>query len=78
MCSSDGAVSWTDIYKYKEESAYDTRHSIYSDIQDIIDQAKIEGISNQFIAGLECAQAKVLGFEVLEKDPHPESLLFDI
>ena len=56
----------------------EARSKIYDEIKEIIEASKLQSISNHFIAGLECAQSKVLGFSISEKDPNPESVLFDI
>jgi hypothetical protein len=77
MCDNV-AVTWANYEQNKMSIETETRHKIYSDIQDIIDQSKLQGISDQFIAGLECAQAKVLGFTIEEKEPDAESVLFQI
>jgi hypothetical protein len=77
MCS-DVAVTWSSYDTFKIEVETNVRHKIYDEIKEIIEASKLQGISNHFIAGLECAQSKVLGFSVSEKDPDPESVLFNI
>lgn len=77
MCDNV-AFTWANYEQQKINVETETRHKIYSDIQEIIAQSKLQGISDQFIAGLECAQAKVLGFTIEEKEPDAESVLFQI
>jgi hypothetical protein len=77
MCS-DVAVTWSSYDTFKIEVETNVRHKIYDEIKEIIDAFKLQEVSDHFIAGLECAQSKVLGFSLSEKDPDPESVLFDI
>ena len=77
MCDNV-AFTWANYEQQKINVETETRHKIYSDIQDIIAQSKLQGISNHFIAGLECAQSKVLGFSISEKELDSESVLFNI
>lgn len=77
MCN-DVAVTWSSYETFKNEIETNVRHKIYDDIKQIVETSKLQDISNHFIAGLECAQAKVLGFSMSEKEPDPESVLFNI
>ena len=74
MCDNV-AFTWANYEQQKINVETETRHKIYSDIQDIIAQSKLQGISDQCI---ECAQAKVLGFIIEEKEPDAKSVLFQI
>ena len=77
MCS-DVAVTWSSYETFKIEVETNVRHKIYDEIKEIIEASKLQGISNHFIAGLECAQSKVLGFSISEKELDSESVLFNI
>lgn len=77
MCS-DVAVTWSSYETFKTEVETNVRHKIYNEIKEIVEASKLQDISNHFIAGLECAQAKVLGFSMSEKELDPESVLFNI
>jgi hypothetical protein len=77
MCS-DVAVTWSSYETFKTEIETNVRHKIYDEIKEIIEASKLKNISNHFIAGLECAQSKVLGFSISEKDVDSESVLFSI
>jgi hypothetical protein len=75
MCD-DTAVRWSNYDTHRSQIEYEVRNKIYSDIKAIVDTSKLQGISNHFIAGLECAQAQVLRFEAQETEPDAESVLF--
>ena len=76
MCD-DVAVRWSNYDSHRNQIETDVRHKIYDEIKAIVDRAKLQGISNHFIAGLECAQSKVLGFTAEEeKEPDASSVLF--
>lgn len=75
MCD-DTAVRWSNYDTHRSQIEYEVRNKIYSDIKAIVDTSKLQGISNHFIAGLECAQAKVLRLEPQETEPDAESVLF--
>jgi hypothetical protein len=78
MCDNV-AVTWSNYESHKTEIETNLRHKIYKEIKETIDKAKLQGISNHFISGLEYAQAKVLGFDISEeKEPYDQSVLFDI
>jgi hypothetical protein len=75
MCD-DTAVRWSNYDTHRSQIEYEVRNKIYSDIKAIVDTSKLQGISNHFIAGLECAQAQVLRFETQEIEPDAKSVLF--
>lgn len=78
MCDNV-AATWSNYESLKIQIESNLRHNIYNEIKETIDQSKLQGISNHFIAGLECAQAKVLGFDISDgKEPYDQSVLFDI
>jgi hypothetical protein len=57
---SDVAAYWSNYEQVKTEIQSDTRHKIYSLIQDVIEESKSKTLPDQFIAGLQCAQALTL------------------
>ena len=77
MCD-DTAVRWSTYDTHRSQIEYDVRNKIYSDIKAIVETSKLQGISNHFIAGLECAQAQVLGFKTEELEQNDQSVLFEI
>lgn len=57
---SDVAAYWSNYEQVKTEIQSDTRHKIYSLIQDVIEDSKLKALPIEFIAGLQCAQALTL------------------
>jgi hypothetical protein len=75
MCD-DTAVRWSNYDTIRSQIEYEVRHKIYDELKVVVEASKLQGISNHFIAGLECAQAKVLRLEPQENGPDAESVLF--
>jgi hypothetical protein len=54
---SEVAVYWSNYEQHKTEIESAIRQKIYICIQDIIEESKIKALPEEFIAGLQCAQA---------------------
>jgi hypothetical protein len=54
---SDVAVYWSNYEQHRAEFEAATRHKIYNCIQDVIEESKSKALPEEFIAGLQCAQA---------------------
>jgi hypothetical protein len=72
----DVAVRWSNYDTHRSQIEYEVRNKIYDDIKAIVETSKLQGISDHFIAGLECAQAQVLRSEPKESEQDVESVLF--
>jgi hypothetical protein len=57
---SEVAVYWSDYEQHKIEIESAIRQKIYICIQDVIEESKLKALPDEFIAGLECAQALTL------------------
>jgi hypothetical protein len=57
---SDVAVYWSNYEQHRTEIDSATRQKIYIAIQDVIDESKSKALPQEFIAGLQCAQALTL------------------
>lgn len=57
---SDVAVYWSNYEQVKTEIQSDIRHKIYRLIQDVVEDSKLKALPDEFIAGLQCAQALTL------------------
>lgn len=57
---SEAVVYWSNYEQHKIETESSTRHKIYNLIQDVIENSKLKTLSEEFIAGLQCAQALTL------------------
>jgi hypothetical protein len=77
MCENV-AVTWSQYDTVRDQIENDVRHKIYDELKEVIEYSKLHKLSDQFIAGLECAQSKVIGFKVEEIEQSDQSVLFDI
>ncbi len=77
MCD-DTAVRWSNYDTHRSQIEYEVRNKIYDELKALVETSKLKGISNHFIAGLECAQAQVLGFKPEELGQNDQSVLFEI
>ena len=59
---SDVAAYWSNYEQVKTEIESNIRHKIYTLIQDVVEESKSKALPDEFIAGLQCAQA--LTFDV--------------
>jgi len=57
---SEAVVYWSNYEQHKTEIDSTIRHKIYIAIQDVIEESKSKSLPEQFIAGLQCAQALTL------------------
>ena len=57
---SEAAVYWNNYEQHKIELESTIRHKIYIAIQDVIEESKSKSLPEEFIAGLQCAQALTL------------------
>ena len=60
MSESAVAVYWSNYEQHKTEIESTIRQKIYIAIQDVIEESKSKALPEQFIAGLQCAQALTL------------------
>lgn len=77
MCDNV-AATWNNYDSLKNEIESNLKSRIYNDIKEIVDKAKLQGLSNHFISGLELGMSRVLGLEPKDLDPDAQSVLFDI
>ena len=77
MCDNV-AVTWSQYDTVRDQIENNVRHKIYDELKEVVEYSKLHNLSDQFIAGLECAQSKVLGFKVDEIGQSDQSVLFDI
>jgi hypothetical protein len=59
---SEVAVYWNNYEQHKIEIESTIRQKIYNLIQDVVEESKSKALPDEFIAGLQCAQA--LTFDV--------------
>jgi hypothetical protein len=57
---SEVAAYWSNYEQVKIEIESNIRHKIYGLIQDSIQESKSKSLPQEFIAGLQCAQALTL------------------
>jgi hypothetical protein len=57
---SDVAVYWSNYEQVKVEIESNIRQKIYNLIQDAVEESKSKSLPEEFIAGLQCAQALTL------------------
>ena len=57
---SEVAAYWSNYEQVKIEIESNIRHKIYGLIQDAIEESKSKSLPQEFIAGLQCAQALTL------------------
>jgi len=57
---SEVAAYWSNYEQVKIEIESNMRHKIYGLIQDVIEESKSKALPEEFIAGLQCAQALTL------------------
>jgi hypothetical protein len=57
---SEVAAYWSNYEQVKIGIESDIRHKIYGFIQDAIEESKSKSLPEEFIAGLQCAQALTL------------------
>ena len=57
---SEAAVYWNNYEQHKIELESTIRHKIYIAIQDVIEESKSKALPEEFLAGLQCAQALTL------------------
>ena len=60
MSESAVAVYWSNYEQHKTEIESTIRQKIYIAIQDVIEESKSKALPQEFIAGLQCAQALTL------------------
>jgi hypothetical protein len=60
MSESAVAVYWSNYEQHKTEIESTIRQKIYIAIQDVIEESKLKALPEEFIAGLQCAQALTL------------------
>lgn len=73
---SDVAVYWSNYEQHKTEIDSATRQKIYIAIQDVIEESKSKALPEQFIAGLQCAQALTLDIPSHSMDKSIQEELF--
>jgi hypothetical protein len=57
---SEVAAYWSNYEQVKIEIESNIRHKIYGLIQDAVEESKSKSLPQEFIAGLQCAQALTL------------------
>jgi hypothetical protein len=73
---SEVAVYWSNYEQHKTEIESAIRQKIYICIQDIIEESKLKALPEQFIAGLQCAQALTLDMTSHKVDKSLQHELF--
>lgn len=73
---SEVAVYWSNYEQHKTEIESSIRHKIYNCIQDVIDESKTKALPEEFIAGLQCAQALTLDIPSHSVDKTQQQELF--
>jgi hypothetical protein len=73
---SEVAVYWSNYEQHKTEIESTIRQKIYICIQDVIEESKLKALPNEFIAGLECAQALTLDMTSHKVDKTLQEELF--
>jgi hypothetical protein len=73
---SEVAVYWNNYEQHKTEIDSATRHKIYIAIQDVIEESKFKALPEEFVAGLQCAQALILDMTSHKVDKTSQQELF--
>jgi hypothetical protein len=73
---SEVAVYWSNYEQHKTEIESSIRQKIYICIQDVIEESKSKALPDEFIAGLECAQALTLDMTSHKVDKTLQEELF--
>ena len=73
---SDVAAYWSNFEQTKNEISSATRQKIYIAIQDVIEESKSKALPEEFIAGLQCAQALSLDMTSHKVDKTLQEELF--
>jgi hypothetical protein len=73
---SEVAVYWNNYEQHKTEIESTIRQKIYIAIQDVIEESKFKSLPEEFLAGLQCAQALTLDMTSQKVDNTPQHKLF--
>jgi hypothetical protein len=73
---SEVAVYWNNYEQHKTEIESTIRQKIYIAIQDVIEENKIKALPEEFVAGLQCAQALILDMTSHKVDKTSQQELF--
>ena len=73
---SEVAAYWSNYEQVKIEIESNIRHKIYGLIQDAIEESKSKALPEEFIAGLQCAQALTLDMTSQKVDKALQHELF--
>lgn len=73
---SEVAVYWNNYEQHKTEIESTIRHKIYIAIQDVIEESKSKSLPEEFLAGLQCAQALTLDITSHKVDKTLQDELF--
>jgi hypothetical protein len=73
---SEVAAYWSNYEQVKIEIESNIRHKIYGLIQDVIEESKSKALPEEFIAGLQCAQALTLDITSQKVDKTLQHELF--
>ena len=73
---SEVAAYWSNYEQVKIEIESNIRHKIYGLIQDAIEESKSKALPEEFIAGLQCAQALTLDMTSQKVDKTLQHELF--
>jgi hypothetical protein len=73
---SEVAAYWSNYEQVKIEIESNMRHKIYGLIQDVIEESKSKALPEEFIAGLQCAQALTLDITSQKVDKTLQHELF--
>lgn len=70
------AVYWSNYEQHKIEIESTIRQKIYIAIQDVIQESKFKSLPEEFLAGLQCAQALTLDMTSHKVDKTLQDELF--
>jgi hypothetical protein len=73
---SEVAAYWSNYEQVKIEIESNIRHKIYGLIQDVVEESKFKALPEEFIAGLQCAQALTLDIPSHKVDKKLQDELF--
>jgi hypothetical protein len=73
---SEVAAYWSNYEQIKIGIESDIRHKIYGLIQDVVEESKSKSLPEEFIAGLQCAQALTLDIPSHKVDKKFQDELF--
>jgi len=73
---SEVAAYWSNYEQVKIEIESNIRHKIYGLIQDSVEESKSKSLPQEFIAGLQCAQALTLDVPSHKLDSTLQDKLF--